>query len=104
MRRILNNIKKAHAVVLGFLLHQWQWRYTQNSLRNTNALDKLEDFCSRLGANFYKLPCNQRSICIEHKSWTVPTTYITDDNDTIIPFRAGDTLDWQVLNTRHDQL
>ncbi len=55
-------------------------------------LDRLEAFTSGIGARFYGLPLNEELVTLERKSWTVP-----EEIDGIVPFRAGTTLEWQVV-------
>ncbi len=54
-------------------------------------LDRLEDFTSRLGAEYYGLPLNKGTITLIKKEWVVPER-IGD----IVPFRAGTKLQWQL--------
>ncbi len=56
-----------------------------------NALDALQDFTSRFGAEFYGLPLNAGTITLRKEPWTVP-----DEYEGIVPFMAGKTLAWQV--------
>ncbi len=55
------------------------------------CLDRLEDFTSRFGAEFYGLPLNEGTISLAKAEWTVP-----DQIDGVVPFRAGTTLQWQL--------
>lgn len=55
-------------------------------------LDRLEDFTSRFGAEFYGLPLNKGSITLIKKEWVVP-----EQIGGIVPFRAGATFHWQLL-------
>lgn len=52
--------------------------------------DRLEDFTSRFGAEFYGLPLNQGRIILVKKEWTVPLQY-----GSVVPFRAGTKMSWQ---------
>lgn len=61
-----------------------------------NALDKLEAFASRHGADFYGLPRNDDHITLVRKEWTVPTTLPFGEH-SLTPLRAGETLRWHVL-------
>ncbi len=55
------------------------------------CLDRLEDFTSTFAAKFYDLPlCNEKILFIK-MSWTVPPVY-----GSIVPFMAGERLDWQL--------
>ncbi len=62
-----------------------------------NALDKLEGFASRFGADFYQLPRNKKQITLINKPWKIPLT-MDFGKQKITPFNAGQTLNWQVLN------
>lgn len=62
-----------------------------------NALDKLENFASYFGPNFYNLSPNTDTITLIRKDWVVPTTLPFGDKQ-IVPLRAGETLRWQRLN------
>lgn len=55
------------------------------------ALDKLQNFTSKFGAEFYNLPLNQQTITLIKQKWTVPQLY-----GNIVPFKAGETLNWQL--------
>jgi len=60
-----------------------------------NASDRLEQFVSLSGKQFYRLP-KPHTIAHSHlklikKSWAVP-----DEISGIVPFCAGQTIDWQV--------
>ena len=55
-------------------------------------LDRLEDFTSRFGAEFYGLPLNEGTITLVKKEWIVP-----EQIGGVVPFRAGTKLRWQLL-------
>ncbi|OIQ89016.1 dihydroorotase [mine drainage metagenome] len=60
-----------------------------------DALDRLEGFASRFGADFYGLPYNKRRITLRRAAQPVePTLPYLDD--AIVPLAAGTTLDWSV--------
>ncbi len=61
------------------------------------ALDKLENFASVFGANFYQLPLNSEKLILIKKDWTVPES-LTFGTETLTPFFAGKTLQWQIDN------
>lgn len=61
------------------------------------CLDKLEDFCSSFGADFYQLPRNTKRISLIKKAWQVPITY-PFGQETLVPLGAGDTLPWQLCH------
>jgi dihydroorotase len=56
------------------------------------ALNKLENFVSTFGADFYGLPYNTDIIQLQKKDWIVPNEY-----NGIVPFMAGQTLRWQIV-------
>ena len=58
---------------------------------NTGSLDRLEDFTSRFGAEFYGLPLNSGKVELEKKSWTVPASC-----QGVVPMLAGSVLSWTV--------
>lgn len=60
-----------------------------------NALDKLENFASKFGADFYGLPQNKGFITLTKKEYKVPSS-IFIENQELIPFYAGETLKWQL--------
>ena len=66
-------------------------------------LDRLEGFCSEFGPSFYGLPLNKKSIKLIRKRNSVPNTIQLNNSgkpiDSIVPFHAGETLNWTVLNT-----
>ncbi|WP_241606866.1 dihydroorotase [Rosenbergiella australiborealis] len=61
------------------------------------ALEHLEAFCSINGPTFYQLPVNEQTITLQRTTWTVPS-HIPVGNEQLIPFLAGETLGWQVIN------
>jgi dihydroorotase len=61
----------------------------------TNAIDKLEGFASLYGADFYKLPRNTEKITLEKSAWKVSTEIKFGEN-TLVPMRAGETVNWKL--------
>lgn len=59
------------------------------------ALQHLNAFCSENGARFYGLPLNDGELRLVRRASQVAER-IGDDDDTIIPFLAGETLGWSV--------
>ncbi|MBX2846858.1 MAG: dihydroorotase [Acidiferrobacterales bacterium] len=59
-------------------------------------LDKLENFASHYGPDFYGVARNQHTITLLRKNWVVPELIKLDNGDSIVPFYAGQTLSWQV--------
>ncbi|MDF1795648.1 MAG: dihydroorotase [Coxiellaceae bacterium] len=60
-----------------------------------NAMDKLESFASLNGPRFYQLADNQTSMTLIKQPWQVPEE-LPYNNETITPFYAGKTLQWQI--------
>lgn len=69
--------------------------YTQ-IFDDLDALDQLEGFASHHGADFYGLPRNQSTITLIKKPWTVPQEITLTDGQTMVPFFAGQTVNWQL--------
>jgi dihydroorotase len=59
------------------------------------ALDKLEGFASRHGAQFYGMPVNGDSILLTEAPWSVPEE-IAFGPDRLVPLRAGATVAWKL--------
>lgn len=56
------------------------------------TLDKLAGFASEFGARFYELPLNDGHVEIERNPLVIPA-----ELDGIVPFMAGQVLNWQVV-------
>ncbi len=54
-------------------------------------LPRLEDFTSRFGAEFYRLPRNQERLTLVRRSCMVPNHY-----GPMVPFKAGQVLNWSI--------
>lgn len=63
------------------------------NFENVGRLDKLEDFTSRFGAEFYGLPLNNESIELIAQTWTAKDQY-----DGVVPFMAGHTFKWKLAD------
>lgn len=61
------------------------------------ALDRLEGFASRHGPAFYGLPENTGTIMLERVATPVPVS-IRAGNTDIVPFHAGDVIDWRLVS------
>jgi dihydroorotase len=59
------------------------------------ALDRLEGFAGRFGADFYGLPYNTATVTLERVDWRVPDHYPLGDT-SVIPLFAGETLPWRI--------
>lgn len=60
-----------------------------------DALEHFEAFCSLNGPRFYGLPVNDTFIELERKASLVEASIALTD-DTLIPFLAGETVNWTV--------
>lgn len=60
------------------------------------VLDKLEGFASHYGPDFYDLPRNSGTVTLVKKPWTIPETITLPNGDPIVPFMAGQTVQWQI--------
>lgn len=61
-----------------------------------NALDKLENFAAKFGAEFYGIPLNEGTITIKQSSWIVPEQ-LPYAETFIIPFAAGEEMRWKTV-------
>ena len=66
------------------------------AFENAGALAKLEGFASRHGADFYGLPYNKTRVTLEKRELRVPEE-IPFGDESLVPFRAGDTVAWHVV-------
>ncbi|MFC0820585.1 dihydroorotase [Moraxella marmotae] len=67
------------------------------AFESVDALDKLENFASVYGANFYGLPVNHSAITLVKKPQTIPQSFDYLGDKTLTPLLAGETLDWRVV-------
>ncbi len=65
---------------------------------SVGAIDKLEGFASFYGADFYGLPRNTDQITLERAAWQVPATAHYLPDDPLVPFMAGESITWRLLN------
>ena len=61
-----------------------------------NALDRFEAFASLNGPKFYGLKPNEKKIKLIRKSQTIPEKINCGDIGELIPFHAGEKLDWSL--------
>lgn len=62
------------------------------------VLDKLEGFASHHGADFYGLERNSGTVTLIKESWQVPEQIELPNGHPIVPFYAGQTLNWRLSN------
>ncbi|MFC0445923.1 dihydroorotase [Pseudidiomarina halophila] len=60
------------------------------------ALDKLADFASHFGADFYGYPRSSETVTLRRESWQVPGTVNTAVGP-MVPYWANEKLNWQVV-------
>ncbi len=60
------------------------------------CLENLEGFASHYGADFYGLPRNEGTITLQKQQWQVPEEITLPNGHPIVPFFAGQTLEWKV--------
>lgn len=65
------------------------------AFESAGALPRLEAFASHFGADFYGLPRNTDTITLVKSPWTAPAAYPFGD-DSLVPWRAGEPLAWQL--------
>lgn len=63
---------------------------------NEKDFSNFEAFMSRNGPIFYKLPINREHITLQKSEWSLPLSLAYVD-DELIPFRAGQTLQWRLV-------
>ena len=61
------------------------------------ALEKLEAFASHFGADFYGLPRNRGRVTLKREPWQVPERVQLADGQTLVPYWAGQTLNWRLV-------
>lgn len=61
------------------------------------ALDKLEQFASFNGPDFYALPRNHGTITLKREEWRVPDT-VPLANTTMVPLNGGETISWKFVD------
>jgi dihydroorotase len=66
------------------------------AFEDAGALDRLEGFASRHGADFYKLPRHSDTVTLAREPWTVPDAVPFGD-DSLVPLRAGQSVRWRVV-------
>ena len=62
---------------------------------DAGALDRLEGFASRFGAQFYGLPPHMDKVTLKRETWTLPSDFAFG-GETIVPLRAGEAMRWRV--------
>jgi dihydroorotase len=69
------------------------------AFEGAGRLDRLEAFASERGADFYGVTRNAGTLTLRKEPWTVPDSYsFGPANERLVPFRAGATLAWRMLD------
>ena len=63
---------------------------------SVGALDKLDNFASRFGAEFYGLPRNAGQITLKRETWAPPDEFAFGA-ETIVPLTVGRSLTWKLM-------
>jgi dihydroorotase len=66
------------------------------AFEEAGALERLEDFASVFGAQFYGLPLNQETITLERMEWRVAER-LGFGAEELVPLRAGETVPWKLV-------
>ncbi|EKD91658.1 MAG: hypothetical protein ACD_29C00461G0005 [uncultured bacterium] len=61
-----------------------------------DALDKLENFASVYGAEFYQLDLNKQEVVLMKKSEKIPNNLSFGDT-VVVPMKAGENISWQII-------
>ncbi|CAL60458.1 Dihydroorotase (DHOase) [Herminiimonas arsenicoxydans] len=69
--------------------------YTQ-AFDQADALDKLEQFASFNGPDFYSLPRNTGTITLRREEWQVPGELPLGET-TLVPLNGGETIGWKFV-------
>jgi dihydroorotase len=65
------------------------------AFEDAGALERLEGFASRFGADFYGLPRNAGTVTLVRDAWNVPADYAFGA-ERIVPLRTGESLRWRL--------
>jgi dihydroorotase len=69
------------------------------AFEQVDALDKLEDFSSHFGPDFYRLPRNTKTVTLKKQNWAIPEQY-DFSGKALIPLKAGEKLSWVVQSIK----
>jgi dihydroorotase len=64
---------------------------------SVGKLDRLEEFASFFGPDFYYLPRNRDQITLVNQPEDVPFEF-TLGNTVLVPLRAGETIAWSLVS------
>ena len=86
-----STIGQVEIIGLGLVLFAWQAEVFEEE----GALDKLEDFASHFGPDFYRLPRNTDTVTLVREAQQVAPQLPLGDTQ-LTPLRAGESIAWQV--------
>jgi len=61
-----------------------------------NAMNKLNSFLTKFGADFYGVKQNENKIKLVKKKSKIPESFKYLNNDVLVPFQAGNELNWSL--------
>jgi dihydroorotase len=67
------------------------------AFEEADALDRLEEFASFRGADFYGLPRNRDRVTLQRRPLAVPAE-LKFGETTVVPLAAGESLPWRLLD------
>ena len=71
------------------------------AFEEAGALDKLPNFASKFGAEWYGLPPPSEQVTLVKHEWTMPE-YVPFGETVVVPFRAGSTCQWRIEGKEPD--
>ncbi|CCE61735.1 hypothetical protein TPHA_0B00630 [Tetrapisispora phaffii CBS 4417] len=97
----LSNKARISSVCAGVYTQSLEIPYLAQVFNDHNSIDKLKDFVSKFGREFYNLGPHEiisKDHCILYqKSQVVPNVITNADNSVeVCPFKAGESLNWSV--------
>lgn len=60
------------------------------------VIEKLEGFASHYGPDFYGVARNERTVTLVKEEWTIPEEITLPNGNPIVPFFAGQIVNWKV--------
>jgi dihydroorotase len=66
--------------------------YLADCMERLGCLDKMANYATKIGADFYQLPHQKEIINLERKP-----TMVANEINGVVPFRAGETLNWSLV-------
>ena len=89
------NAKESSCGCAGIFSAHAALEFYATAFEQADALNKLEAFASHFGADFYGLPRNTKQATLTKSSWEIPKE-IPFGEQTLVPFYAGETLEWKL--------